>query len=104
MCERCSECREPIENGDTDVNFGDLVVKVSCHEALAEQFNAMHFRLDIDFADDSRSIVSRWAVRDGHKSTRRHCGLMAPGKVGFHCFAFFRGGTTTQAPRAAMVS
>ena len=46
VCEQGSECREPIENGDTDVNFGDLAVKVSCHKKLAEQFNAMHFRLD----------------------------------------------------------
>lgn len=46
VCERGSEDREPIENGDTDVNFGDLAVKVSCHKKLAEQFNTMHFRLD----------------------------------------------------------
>lgn len=46
LCDWGSERGEAIEYGDTDVNFGDLTAKVSCHEALAEQFDAVHFRLD----------------------------------------------------------
>lgn len=46
LCDWDTECGEVIEYGYADVKFGNLTAKVSCHEMLAEQFDAVHFRFD----------------------------------------------------------
>tara|TARA_R110002073_G_C9430375_1_gene576665 strand:+ start:424 stop:618 length:195 start_codon:yes stop_codon:yes gene_type:complete len=35
-------CRAMVQDGDTDLDLGDLTVEVPRHEALPEQFHAMH--------------------------------------------------------------
>ena len=35
-----------VQNGDADLEFSDLTVEVPCHEALAQQFHAVHPGLD----------------------------------------------------------
>jgi len=37
---------EAVHEGDADVDFGGLSVGVSCHDTLAEGFQAAHLRLD----------------------------------------------------------
>lgn len=46
LCERGSERCEAIKDSNTDVNFGDLAVEIACCQTLAEEFDAVHFRLD----------------------------------------------------------
>lgn len=41
-----AECREARENGDTDLEISDVAVEISRSPALAQQFKAVHFRLD----------------------------------------------------------
>mgnify|MGYP000986636742 CR=1 FL=1 len=36
----------PVQDGDADLEFGDLSVEVPCHEPLAQQLDTMHFCLD----------------------------------------------------------
>ena len=43
---RPSERGEAVEDGGADLHFGDLAIEVSCHDALAQQFEAMHFCFD----------------------------------------------------------
>lgn len=37
---------EPIENSGADLQFGDLAVKVTCHDAFPKQLEATHLGLD----------------------------------------------------------
>jgi len=46
VCEGDSEGCEAIEDGDPDMNFGDLTVEVACCQTLAQQLDAVHFRLN----------------------------------------------------------
>lgn len=41
-----AECVEAVDEGDADVDFGGLAVRVSCGEALAECLQAAHLCLD----------------------------------------------------------
>ena len=46
LCDRDAERGVAVQNGDTDLELGDLTVEVPSHEPLAQQFHAMHLRLD----------------------------------------------------------
>ena len=35
-----------VEHGDADLELGDLAIEIARHEALTQQFHAMHLRLD----------------------------------------------------------
>ena len=35
-----------VQDGDADLEFGNLTVEVQCHEPLAQQFHAVHLCLD----------------------------------------------------------
>ncbi len=41
-----TEHGEAVEGVDADVEFGDLPVEFTCHEALVEEFDAVHFGFD----------------------------------------------------------
>ena len=43
---RPSERSEAVEDGGADLHFSDLAIEVSCHDPLAQKFEAMHFRFD----------------------------------------------------------
>lgn len=45
-CDRSAERGVTIHDGDTDLNLGDLTVKVPCHQALPQQFHTTHLRLN----------------------------------------------------------
>ena len=46
MSFRYAECGEAVQDGDTDLELRDLAVEVPRHEALTQQFHAMHFGFD----------------------------------------------------------
>ena len=46
MREGDSEGCEAIEDGDPDMNFGDLAVEITSAQALSQQLDAVHFRLN----------------------------------------------------------
>jgi len=43
---RRAQACEAIEDSGTDLQFGDLAVEVTCHDAFAKQLEATHFGLD----------------------------------------------------------
>ena len=43
---RYAERGVAVQDGDADLELGDLTVEVPSHEPLAQQFHAMHLRLD----------------------------------------------------------
>jgi len=43
---RLSERGEAVEDGRTDLDFSDLAIEVSSHDAFPQQLETMHFRLD----------------------------------------------------------
>jgi hypothetical protein len=46
FCDRDAEGGVAFHDGDADLDFRDLTVEVPCHEALAQQFHAVHLCLD----------------------------------------------------------
>ncbi len=115
-----------VQDGDADLEFGNLTVEVPCHEALAQKFHTMQLRLDATPAEvpspsspkrptkvfgGTQGVVSRRAfVR--HRSEELPADApsvraplataCAPAVVVFQGFAFLRGGMTAWAPRSAI--
>lgn len=52
-----SEGREAIHEGDPNVDFGGLAIRVSCSDALAEGLKASHLRLEPDSDVVSRPLL-----------------------------------------------
>jgi hypothetical protein len=46
LCDGYAERGVAVQDGDADLELGDLSVEVPCHEPLAQQFHTMHLRLD----------------------------------------------------------
>jgi len=42
-----------VQDGDADLELGDLKIHVACHDPLARQFRMVHLRLDA-----ARAVVS----------------------------------------------
>ena len=42
LCDRHAESGVVVRDGDADLDFRDLTFEVPCHEALAQQFHAVH--------------------------------------------------------------
>lgn len=101
-------CGEAVQDGDPDLERGNLSVEVPGSRMLAPagSRNASSFRRGS--GGDGRSIVAGRFARSG--GTRRvSLRAIAPGVsgfswTGFHGRAFLRGGMTAAAPRAAMAS
>ena len=94
---------EPIEDSGTDLQFGDLAIKVTRHDAFTKQLETTHLGLDKtapviaapllpDFLP-SRRVAARIALR-----------ALAPGRWSFLGLAFLRVGIIACAPRFAIAS
>ena len=46
LCDRDAERGVAVENGDANLELGDLSIEVPCHEALPKQFHTMHLGFD----------------------------------------------------------
>lgn len=46
LCDRFAKSRVAVENRDADLDFGDLPLKMSRHQGLAVEFDAVHLALD----------------------------------------------------------
>lgn len=103
-----------IQDRDTNLNLRDLSVEVARHEALAQQFHAMHPLTDRVLSSNiPRGFVFtrllRWyrlkfrqSARPRYFDARSASFLaMAPAVHGFHGWAFLSGGITAAAPRSA---
>lgn len=95
-----AECGVAVQDGDADVEFGDLTVEVSCHEPLAQQFRFADLRFTQCIFVSTR--LRRWyplhrrqSARPRHFDVRRaSLRATAPAVTFFHGFAFWRGGMT----------
>ena len=96
------------------MNLGDLAVEIVRHQPLAQQFHAMHpLPGRVMRSMSPKGFVStrflRWyplqfrqSARPRYLDARSASFLaMAPAVVGFHGWAFLRGGITAAAPRSA---
>ena len=46
LCTGYIKCSVAVEDGDTDLDFGNLFVEVPQHQRLAEKLDAIHLALD----------------------------------------------------------
>lgn len=93
-CGRRATSGVAVENGDTDLDFGDLPVEGPRHEALSHDFSKMHLARDAASAlvfaptsPDSAAEVSR-ALTASFQA-------MATALMGLHSLASLRGCMTT---------
>ena len=46
LCDGCAERNEAVQDGDTDLELGELTIKVPRAQALAQQFHTVHLGFD----------------------------------------------------------
>ena len=84
FCDRNAKGGVAIQDRDAHLNLRDLAIKVVGHEALAQQFNAMHLCLDA-----ASSVVSAPVPPERPTQILRCAERVVPrdgtGGVGFHC-------------------
>ena len=92
-----------IENGNTDLDLGDLPVEVPCHERLAHQFQAVHLGFDA-----ASSVISAPASPHSAAQISLCAERVVPshgsGARRFPGFGILRVGITAWAFLAAMAS
>ena len=74
LCDRYAERGVAVQDGGSDLEFCDLAIEVACHEALPEQFHAVHLRLGA-----ASAVVSAPLSPDGATEVFRCAKGLVPG-------------------------
>ena len=117
LCDRDAKGCVAVHDGDADLDFRDLSVKVPRHEALPQKFHTVHpLPGRVMHRMIPRGLVStrlrRWyplqsrqIARPRYFEARRALFLATALAVTvFHGLAFLRGGMTASEPRSAIAS